>query len=147
MFHIQQKRYLHLNRMKIALANDPDLASLPRENLGVILQTLFISTGCNFFSYFKSLGKVTILNTFFQHAEFICGVNMPGCLHHTLEHNKSGGFLSCIRLVGTCYFKKHLAAFVSVYGHETSTHLYNSVDHPFKHNKSMKSGFRKSGRL
>jgi len=100
-----------------------------RENLGVILQTLFISTGCDFISYFKSLGKATILNTFFQHAEFICGVNMPGCLHHTLEHNKSGGFLSFIRLVGTCYFKKHLAAFVSVYGHETPTHLYNSVDH------------------
>jgi len=31
--------------------------------------------------------------------------------------------------VGTCYFKKHLAAFVSVYGHETPTHLYNSIDH------------------
>ena len=67
--HSAEKRYLHLNRMKIALANDPDLASLPRENLGVILQTLFISTGCNFVSYFKSLGKATILNTFFQHAE------------------------------------------------------------------------------
>ena len=28
---------------------------------------------------------------------------MPGCLYHTLEHNKSGGFLSFIQLVGTCY--------------------------------------------
>ena len=38
------------------------------------------TTGCDFVSYFKSLDKATILNIFFQHAEFICGPNMPGCL-------------------------------------------------------------------
>jgi len=94
--YIIQVNVLHsADRKEMPASQQNDLASLPRENLGVILQTLFISTGCDFVSYLKSLGKATILNTF-QHAEFICGVNMPGCLHHTLEHNKSGGFLSFI---------------------------------------------------
>ena len=53
---------------------------------------------------------------------------MPGHLHHTLLHNRDNGFLSFVRFVGTCYFKRHLAAFISLYGHETPTHLYNSLD-------------------
>jgi len=53
------------SRKEIPTSQQNDLASLPRENLGVILQALFISTGCDFVSYFKSLGKATILNTFF----------------------------------------------------------------------------------
>ena len=79
-------------------------------------------------SYFKSIGKATILNNFFQHATFICGSNMPGFLHNTLPSNKEYGFLSFIRLIGTCYFKKHLTAFVALKGHKTPAHLYNSLD-------------------
>ena len=53
---------------------------------------------------------------------------MPGCLHHTLPHNRESGFLAFIRFIGTCYFKKHLPAFITLYGHETPKHLYNSID-------------------
>jgi len=53
---------------------------------------------------------------------------MPGFLHNTLPDNKEYGFLSFIRLIGTCYFKKHLTAFIALKGHKTPKHLYNSLD-------------------
>ena len=37
-------------------------------------------------------------------------------------------FYHLFRLIGTCYFKKHLSAFVALKGHKTPTHLYNSLD-------------------
>jgi hypothetical protein len=92
------------------------------------MQALFISTGCDSVLYFRSMGKATILNVFFQHAQFICGESRPVFIHETSSEAKGSGFLSFIRLVGACYFKKHLAVFVSVYGHETPSHLFNSVD-------------------
>ena len=36
--------------------------------------------------------------------------------------------LDFLRLVGTVYFKKHLAAFNSQYGHEAPQHRFNSID-------------------
>ena len=124
--HATEKRYLHLNNLYLALQKDPDLASLPRNDLGVIVQSLFICTGCDFVSYFKTIGKATFLNVFFQHADFICGPRTPGCLHDTA--NPSNGFLSFVRLVGTCYFKKHIAAFISLFSCETPVQLFNSLD-------------------
>ena len=105
-----------------------DISNLPQDGLCLILQTLFICTGCDYISYFKSIGKATILNNFFQYASFISGYNMPGYLHNTLTSNKQYGFLSFVRLIGTCYFKKHLTAFIALKGHDTPTHLYNSLD-------------------
>ena len=116
---------MHSNLLK-ALKNDPDLATLPENKLGKIFQTLFICSGCDYTSYFSGHGKATILNVFFQHAEFINGVQMPGCLSETSTTNKKSGFLSFIRLVGTLYFKKYLSAFVSVYGFDTPNQLFNS---------------------
>ena len=138
-----EKRYLLLNNLHTALLNDPDLASVSRDSIGITMQTLFITTGCDFVSYFKSLGKATVLNIFFQHAEFICGANMPGCLHHTLPHNRESGFLAFIRFIGTCYFKKHLPAFITLYGHETPKHLYNSIDSSLQSNVKHKLWLKK----
>ena len=39
---------------------------------------------------------------------------MTGHLDETLTENKHLGFLTFIRLVGTVYFKRHVAAFSSV---------------------------------
>ena len=89
---------------------------------------LFISTGCDYISYFKFIGKATILNNFFQYASFICGDNLVGCLHGTSLGNTEDNFLSFIRLIGTCYFKKHTTAFVAIKGYKTPSHLYNSLD-------------------
>lgn len=86
------------------------------------MQTLFICTGCDFISFFKSLGKTTLLNNFYHYANFI------GSLHKIHPENKDDGFLAFICLIGTTYFKKHLAAFISFYKHDTPKHLYTSLD-------------------
>ena len=104
--HTSEKKYLSLNNPCTALLNNPDLASLPRNSIFETLQVLFISTGCDFVSFFKMLGKVTIFNNFFQYTDFI------GCLNKVLPHNKEEGFLAFIQLIGTSYFKKHLSAFI-----------------------------------
>ena len=62
--HSMQKRYVHLNNLLCAFQNDPDLVSLPQTHVGTIMQAVLISTGCDYVSYFKSLGKSTILNIF-----------------------------------------------------------------------------------
>ena len=89
------------------------------EPISEVMQTLFICTGCDFVSFFKSLGKATLLNNFYQYANFI-GSLQP--------ENKDDGFLAFIRLIGTSYFKKYLAAFNSLYKHDTPKHLFNSLD-------------------
>ena len=58
----------------------------------VTLQSLFICSGCDYISYFKSIGKATFLNNFFQHAAFICGQDMPGSLHNTNQNNNINRF-------------------------------------------------------
>ena len=45
-----------------------------------------------------------------------------------MQCNKDKGFLSFLRLVGTCYFKKHLAAFIANYNYSTPIQLYNSLE-------------------
>jgi len=90
------------------MIKDFDLRSIPQNDLGLVLQTLFICSGCDYISYFRSMGKATVLNGFFQYASFICGQNMPGCLHDTSPYNKQQGFLAFIRLVGSLYFKKNI---------------------------------------
>ena len=126
--HSDQKKYININNLKVALMKDLDLSNLPQDQLSIILQTLFICTGCDYISYFKFIGKATILNNFFQHATFISGRDMPGCLSNTSPSDKQYGFLSFVRLVGTCYFKKHLTGFIALKGHNTPIHLYNSLD-------------------
>jgi len=112
----------------MAFASDPDLSTLPNDNLGTIMQTLFICTECDYVSYFKTLGKAKVLYIFFQHAQFINGTDMSGLFHHTNPSTKDNGISSFIRFAGTCYFKKHLAAFIAIKGHETPFYLYNSLD-------------------
>ena len=89
---------------------------------------LYIVTGCDYISYVSGIGKATFLNCFFQHAEFITGVQSSGCLSQTEATNMKAGFLSFVRLIGTVYFKKNLATVVSKLGFETPNQLYNSMN-------------------
>ena len=75
-FSSLEHRYLSLSTLCTALTNDPDLASVPRDILPRLLQILFISTGCDYISYFSGLGKCTFLKVFFQHAEFINSISL-----------------------------------------------------------------------
>jgi len=96
--------------------------------LGNTLQTNFIFSGCDYTSYFSGYGKATVLNTFFQHAEFITGTQMPRCLSETSPNHNRSGFLSFVWLEGTLYLKKYLSAFVSVHGYDTPNQLFNSIE-------------------
>ena len=102
MFYSQEHRYLGMNKLLSAIQNDPDLAFLPKDQLPKVLQVLFISTGCDYLSYFSGLGKSTFLKIFFQHAYFISGTSV-GTLADTCFTNRKLGFLSFIRLIGTVY--------------------------------------------
>ena len=109
-FSSQEHRYLSLKILTMSLQGDPDLSSVPGEILPKVLQTLFISTGCDYVSYFAGFGKSTFLKLFFQHASFINDVSQ-GTLASTCDSSRQLGFLSFVRLIGTVYFKKHLSTF------------------------------------
>lgn len=102
--HSQTCLYLHLNNLVKALELDPDLACIPRLALGNVFQMLFISSGCDYVSYFAGQGKAAFFNGFFQHATFITGNQMCGSLSDITEDKKEQGFLAFIRLIGTLYF-------------------------------------------
>ena len=86
MLHSDEKKYININNLKLALTRDADLGNLPQGNeLCQILQSLFISTGCDYISYLKFIGKVTVLNKFFQFASFICDHNMLWFFCHLLD--------------------------------------------------------------
>ena len=79
--------------------------TLPQESLPHIMQMLFICTGCDYISYFSGFGKASVLNIFYQHAQFITsGCPILGTLSDTDDPSK--GLLAFMRLVGTLYFKK-----------------------------------------
>ena len=122
-FNSLEHRFLDIQALIRALRNDPDLAAIEPREIAPVIQMLYISTGCDFISFFNGLGKVTFLATFFEHAEFIASNsgNTPGSLIHTT----SEGLLSFVRLVGCTYYKKHKAAFRPSF--PTPMSLYNSV--------------------
>ena len=97
-------KYLMLKHLKMAFQIDPDLHSMPRDSFSLIMQCLYISSGCDYISYIKSFGKATILNIFLQYAEFNSGSNAIRNLHQTNPCDCEIGFLLFVRLVGTCYF-------------------------------------------
>ena len=80
--HSTEKKYLNLNNFKLAIYRDPDLYHLQREHLYLTVQSLYISTGCDYLSYIKSFGKATIITVFMQYTTFISGVN---CFY--MRHN------------------------------------------------------------
>ena len=118
--------------------------NLPIEHLELIMQSLYISSGCDYVSYFKTFGKVTVLNVFTQYSTFISGMGNSGSLHQTKPANQQDGFLSFIRLIGTCYFKKLLSAFLANYGHSTPVQLYDRLTILYLHKKDIRHGCRKS---
>ncbi|SMN12414.1 hypothetical protein SPBRAN_864 [uncultured Candidatus Thioglobus sp.] len=66
-------RYVDINKLLVSFRLDPDLASLPQNQLGSIMLQLYITTGCDYISYISGIGKATFLKIFFQHAGFITG--------------------------------------------------------------------------
>ena len=110
----KELKYLDLTAFLEVLRNDPDLSSIPAVNIPQIFQSLFVSTGCDYISFFSEMGKASFYRYFYQHAEFISsGNSFPGTLADTgLTNNQfETGFLAFLRLVVSVYFKKHKSGF------------------------------------
>lgn len=119
-------KLLQLNNLKDALCADPELHSIPVNKCCEILQVLYVSTGCDFTSYFAGIGKTTFLKTFYRYSQFITtpGQHNVGSLADVSP--QSNGFLAFSHLVGTTYFSKHLPAFQS----DTLISLFHSCYSP-----------------
>ena len=111
----KQLTSLHLCNLKNALACDPDLATLQKDLIPQIFQTLYVATGCDYISFFHGIGKATFFRYFYQYADFITSGQggAPGTLADTALHNAQMdvGYLSFLRLVGTVYYKKYNTGF------------------------------------
>ena len=66
-------KFLLLHNLIRALENDPDMAGIPSTLRAQALQSLYVCTGCDYVSFFRGLGKVSFMTTFFQYASFIAG--------------------------------------------------------------------------
>ena len=111
----RELKYLNLTEFVHALIRDPDLAGINPYILPHVLQMLFITSGCDYISFFSNIGKASFLRYFFQYASFITSnkPETPGTLADTSLKEKTYeiGFLAFIRLIGTIYFKKHATGF------------------------------------
>ncbi len=113
-------KFLHLKQLNRALCDDPDLADIPTEMRPQVLQSLYVSTGCDYVSFFAGIGKASFLATFFQHSSFIAKGDPEGSIG-SLPSN--GSIWSFLRLIGCAYFRRHKSAFEQV----SPEALYNSI--------------------
>lgn len=116
-------KYVDIKKLLNAFQCDPDLASIPEQELGSTMLQLYAATGCDYVSFFSEIGKAQFMNIFFQHSDFITGKTSNGNLWELYEQ----GFPAFVRLIGTAYFKKNLATTVSKLGFETPDQLMNSI--------------------
>nr|XP_054748899.1 uncharacterized protein LOC129254459 [Lytechinus pictus] len=124
------KSYLNLNSLQSACDHDSDLVSLINKQLNVrkILQVLYITSGCDFVSYFAHIGKPTFLKLFFQHAHFIngCYSNTQGHLAQTeLNVNSDDGLMSFYRLIMCIYYHVNRSC---LHNYNSIIDLYNSIE-------------------
>ena len=114
-YSARELRLLNLSSLTSALRNDPDLGRLNNSDLPKIVQSLYACTGCDYISFFSTIGKSTFMRYFHQYAGFISGDtdHAPGSLSDVslLDHKWKRGFLAFLRLIGVVYFKKHSSGF------------------------------------
>ena len=72
LFNFTEQRFLDVQALITAFQNDPSLATTEQVTLPSVMQMLYISTGCDFISFFTGIGKATFMATLFEYAEFIC---------------------------------------------------------------------------
>ena len=117
-------KLLHLNTLINALATDPDLAGILSNMQPQVLQTLYVCTGCDYISFFASIGKTSFLSTLFQYASFIAGgIDPPGSIGDIQPGHDHPAVFSFFRLVGCAYFRTHSSAFEL----QSPVALYHSV--------------------
>ena len=106
-------QFLDMLALIKAFQNDPDLATIDTTILPQVMQTLFVSTGCDYTTFFVKLERPLFCSIFFQYAPFITGKDHQGTLADTSLEGESynTGFLAFLHLIGTVYYKKHATGF------------------------------------
>ena len=139
----RELKTLNITSFISALKNDPDLAEVDSELLPKIMQTIYISTGCDYVSFFSYLGKSTFLKYFFQYSSFITAsknASTPGMLSDTEPEKQELGYFAFLRLVGVAYFKKHASGFSTTSPEKHFDSLYAAqADHKTIHFEWLKS--------
>lgn len=107
----QSAKFIDLSALQHATEVDSDLNGIPTALKCQALQTLYVSTGCDYTSFLVGMGKASFLSTFFQYASFIASGDPPGSIGDVSLDKESLSFFSFIRLVGCAYFKSHTSAF------------------------------------
>ena len=98
-YFTENSKFLYLNKLLKCFYTDPELIPVPEMMRPRVMQAIYISTGCDYVSFFHGIGKVSFLATFFKHASFIAG---------GLEDIT---YLFFVRLVGCAYYRKYASAF------------------------------------
>ena len=118
--------YVNLNELEASICHDSMFQRCNIGQLPQIMQTVYIASGCDFTSFFKYHGKVTFFNTFVSNAQFICGQQYEGSLHHTSEDYLTG-LLAWYRLVGCVYFKDACTAFLDQVPTNSPSDLFRAM--------------------
>ena len=121
-------KFIHLNALSQSFHSDPDLSRIEATDLHQVLQTAYVSSGCDFVSFFSGIGKASFLSALYTHAGFISSNtdDLPGSLANVSP--SSEGFLAFIRLIGVIYFVKNCRAFQDY----SPENLYHSLAEPNK---------------
>lgn len=111
----KETKILDLTLLVDVLKSDPDLCHIPDDDIPLTIQALFVSTGCDYTSFFSGIGKAFFLQVFLDQSTFIVGSH-PGHFSAnfgstTLSSQAQESELAFIRLVGCAYIKKHSNAF------------------------------------
>ncbi|CAH1783653.1 unnamed protein product, partial [Owenia fusiformis] len=95
--------FIHMNILFQNISNDYSLQSMDASGIGRTIQTVFISSGCDYVSSFKGFSKSFVFETFFKNCDFICGKDSVkanlGSLCNTSCEDSDLGFLAFMRLI------------------------------------------------
>ena len=113
-----ETKILNLNHLIDCFQRDPCLSNI--QNLTTVIQSIYVSTGCDYNPFFVGIGKGSFLKAFFAFPDFIC---MEGSPSDVQERNKEHGYHAFLRLVGTAYFLMHKSSYR---GNKSPVNLYHS---------------------
>ena len=107
---------------------DSDLSAVQEEYRCQSIQSLYVSTGCDYVSFFTGLGNARLASCrlFFNMQSSLLVCDPIGSIGHTQIDKPDASFLSFVRLVGCTYFKAHSSAFKL----ETPVAQFYSVENP-----------------
>ena len=102
----QLESVLDMGKFSVSLKYDDKLGNSVPDILPTV-QMLYVSTGCDYVSFFKDHGKKSFFDTFCKNANFISSGKEPytGTLSQ-LDPDTNYGFLAFLRLVACEYFRK-----------------------------------------